>query len=527
MTRSAAEIAAGLAPARRSQRIRAGERVHVVGAAGAGASAAALLAHHAGAIVSACDKGGPSPYTTALEAAGIAVADGHDATHVLDGAGNVADRLAVTKALTAVEPDHPELGAARRLGLPVEPWQQLIADAAATHGGRLVAVAGTHGKSTTSGWLVHLLTVAGRDPAAFVGALLPADLTGGVAATARWGSGDVFVVEADEYAGNFDPYRPALAVVLNVEWDHPDVFEDDNAVLDAFARWIEAPGAHERTVVWNAGDPGARKLVDRLERWTGDLAAFALVASPEDAGVPRRTAAPAHGRDDGRRGAMPSVVGRILRLDAAGTELEIDVAGGDSLTVRLRLPGRHVVEDALAVASVALRLGVRHEAIVRGLETFGGVGRRLELKADVAGVVVLDDYGHHPTAIAATMRAVRQRYPGRRLWAVYEPLTYHRTAAMLDAFADVLAEADVVAIADIWAGRDPDTSITSARALAAAVTARGRALAVAPGSVESTGDHLASAVVPGDVVLVMGGGRSYVIAERLVALLEGREATAR
>ena len=120
------------------------------------------------------------------------------------------------------------------------------------------------------------------------------------------------------------------------------------------------------------------------------------------------------------------------------------------------------------------------------------------------------------------MAAVRERYPGRRLWAVYEPLTYHRTAAMLDAFADVLAGADRAVIADIWAGRDPDTTITSAAALADAITARGAAPAVAPGSVEETADHLADAVAPGDVVLVMGGGRSYVIADRLVATLATR-----
>ena len=134
---------------------------------------------------------------------------------------------------------------------------------------------------------------------------------------------------------------------------------------------------------------------------------------------------------------------------------------------------------------------------------------------------MLDDYGHHPTAIRATLDAVRQRYPGRRLWAVYEPLTFHRTAAMLDDFARVLATADRAVIADIWANRDPDTTITSAQALADAISTRvgGAWRATAPGSPEMTADYLASAVAPGDVVLVMGGGRSYVIAARLVELL--------
>ena len=152
----------------------------------------------------------------------------------------------MTKALTAIAPDHPELVAARDAGIPVEPWQQVIADAAS--GRTLVGIAGTHGKSTTAGWLVHVLVSAGLDPAAFVGALLPASLTGGVPATARRGSGAAFVVEADEYAGNFDAYRPAIAVVTNLEWDHPDVFADRDAVFAALEAWLRraADGAAAR-----------------------------------------------------------------------------------------------------------------------------------------------------------------------------------------------------------------------------------------------------------------------------------------
>jgi UDP-N-acetylmuramate--alanine ligase len=190
------------------------------------------------------------------------------------------------------------------------------------------------------------------------------------------------------------------------------------------------------------------------------------------------------------------------------------------MVARLALPGRHVAQNALCVAAAALLLGVPAADVVRGLEAFRGVGRRLELKGEPHGVVVLDDYAHHPTAIAATLAAVRQAYPGRRVWAVYEPLTYHRTAALLDRFAGVLASgADEVVIADIWAGRDPDTTIVSAEGLASAIRERGLPGAAAPGDVVATADYLAARVVPGDVVLVMGGGHSYRIAERLVELL--------
>jgi UDP-N-acetylmuramate--alanine ligase len=154
------------------------------------------------------------------------------------------------------------------------------------------------------------------------------------------------------------------------------------------------------------------------------------------------------------------------------------------------------------------------------MATFEGVGRRLERKGEGSGVVVYDDYGHHPTAIRETLAAVRQKEPGKRIWAVYEPLTYHRTAAMLEQFAEVLAGADGVAVADIWASRDPDSTITSAAALAAAVARRNPRIEVAaPGSVEATAAWLAGRVRPGDAVLVMGGGKSYRISELLVEAL--------
>jgi UDP-N-acetylmuramate--alanine ligase len=171
------------------------------------------------------------------------------------------------------------------------------------------------------------------------------------------------------------------------------------------------------------------------------------------------------------------------------------------------------------VAGAGLVLGLDVGQIVGGLEAFTGASRRLELKGEVGGVAVLDDYGHHPTAIVATIEAARQRYPGRRVWAVYEPLTYHRTAAMLGAFAEALASAERVAVADIWAGRDPDTTVTSPQDLADAVNRLRPSIASATGSVEETAEYLAAQTRAGDVVLVMGGGRSYRIGELLLERL--------
>jgi UDP-N-acetylmuramate--alanine ligase len=492
----------------------------VVGAGGAGASGAALLARAGGAIVDGCDAGPvATPYEVALAAAGIAVARGHDPAHVTTPPH--PDRVAVTKALTAVDPDHPELAAARDLAIPVEAWQQAVADAAA--GRTLVAVAGTHGKSTTAGWLVHVLVAAGADPSAFVGALLPSELVGGPPATARWGRGPAFVVEADEYAGNFDAYRPAVAVLTSAEWDHPDVFADRAAVISAFVDWIGAATASRgRTgepapvLVANVGDPGVADVVGRLASWPGTIVATALV----DGAAPRSGFARGIAEQFATAGgpARP-VVGRLLAADRDGTVLEI--AGLDPLAgavpVRISLAGRHNASNALGVVGAGLALGMDPVAIRHGLARFSGVGRRLERKGEAGGVVVYDDYGHHPTAIAETIGAVRQLEPERRVWAVYEPLTYHRTAALLDDFATALATADAVAVADIWAGRDVDLTVASAEGLAEAVARVRPGIEVAaPGSVEATADWLAGRVRPGDAVLVMGGGRSYRIGELLL-----------
>jgi UDP-N-acetylmuramate--alanine ligase len=516
-------IGAGLAPARAPRAIRSGERIHVVGAAGAGASAAALLGARSGAVVSGCDPGGPSPYTPALVEAGIPLAWRHAATHVTDAPG--PDRLAITKALTAIDPDHPELLAARAAGIPLEAWQQVVADAAV--GRNLIAIAGTHGKSTTAGWLVHVLVSAGADPAAFVGALLPSSLTGGTPATARWGGGGAFVVEADEYAGNFDPYQPRHAVVTNVDWDHPDVFADRAAVVDALTAWLERAQAaqHEDApaLYVNVADAGGADLARRLrDGWAGPFLVTALV----DAAAQRQASyakglAEEYARADHPAGVL---IGRIVEQSPEATVLQLvsPTLLREPLTLRLALAGRHNAANAVGVAASALGLGIAPQAIATGIAGFAGVGRRLERKGEAAGVVVYDDYGHHPAAIRATITALRQREPRRRVWAVYEPLTYHRTAVLLDAFADALGEADAVAIADIWAGRDRDTTITSAGALADAVARRRPELPVAaPGSVEATADWLADEVRSGDAVLVLGGGRSYRIGERLLERLAG------
>jgi UDP-N-acetylmuramate--alanine ligase len=218
--------------------------------------------------------------------------------------------------------------------------------------------------------------------------------------------------------------------------------------------------------------------------------------------------------------------GGDVRYSLAGDLLTLEGLPGAQGVVEtpLRLAGRHSAANAACVAAAAAVLGLSREEIAAGLASFGGVARRFEIKGEPAGVLIIDDYGHHPTAIRATVEAVRERYPCRRLWLAHEPLTYHRAAAMLDELAAALATADEVVIADIWAGRDPDTSVTSAAELATRVAAVSGRDVAASGSPEATAAYLAERVRPRDIVLAMGGGRSYVIADRLLTLLQERGA---
>ncbi len=278
--RAAAEIGAGLESARTARPIPAGERIHVVGAAGAAGAAAALHAHLAGAIVTGCDCGGPSPYTPPLEVVGIPLAWEHAADHVVGPVGPRTARLAVTKALTA---SSPTIRSSMPPGSPGSRSRACSSSSPtprATSGQELIAIAGTHGKSTTTGWVVQVLASAGLDPSAFVGALLPASLVGSaLASTVRPGIGPHFVVEADEYAGNFDPYRPRIGALTNADWDHPDVFADRDDVVATFAAWIRRfdGGGDAPILVANVGDAGVRDVLAALRGWPGPVLAVELV----------------------------------------------------------------------------------------------------------------------------------------------------------------------------------------------------------------------------------------------------------
>jgi UDP-N-acetylmuramate--alanine ligase len=353
-----------------------------------------------------------------------------------------------------------------------------------------LAVTGTHGKSTTTALLGHLLIAAGMDPTVEVGAFMA-----GWGASVRPGKGAPFVVEADEFGDNFLHYHPAGAVVTNVEMDHPDYFADRQAVLASMERFVrgmgESPALGGRLLLAAADDRGARDLLARLEGWQGRVIRYGPggdVAAEEVRYLPE--------------GATFRLLGREFASPLAGA---------------------HSVLNATAALVLAHELGATPDALAEGLRTFPGAGRRMELIADTAGVIVYDDYGHHPTEVRAALAAARQKVGERRLWAVFEPHMYSRTALLFDEFATAFTDADEVVIADIFASRDTDQAMraTSAEALADAVERTSAVPAIATGDVDATTTYVAEHLRAGDAVLVMGAGKSYLIARGLARALGG------
>ena len=439
--------------------------VHMVGIGGVGVSGLARMLAGRGYQVSGSDMS-QSPATDALRAEGIDVRFGHDAANV---AG--ADLVVMT---AAVPDDNPEVVAATVARVPVVKRAALLGLLA--NAADCLAVAGSHGKSTTSGMAALALERAGQSPSFAVGATVRE-----LGTNARLGSGPHFVVEADEYDHSFLWLRPAVAIVTNIEYDHPDIFPELDAVLDAFARFTTGirPGG---TLVISADDPGCERLLERL----GEPGDYRIVTFGERSGDWRITR-----QTDG--------------------SAQVTTASGRMFALRLAVPGRHNLLNALAVLAASEGLSVEAEALVPGLEAFGGVSRRFEVLLDTPQLTVVNDYAHHPTEVAATIAAARERYPGRRVLTVFQPHTFSRTHALLDEFAAALDAADEVVLADIYPSRETDSLGVSSLNIAERM-ARTANLA---GSPEESAQAATRLMQPGDVVLVMGAGDIYRAAEAI------------
>lgn len=436
-------------------------RVHLVGVGGVGMSAVALLLVARGLAVSGSDAR-ESAVVAALREAGVRVHVGHDAANQ---AG--ADTLVVS---SAIRESNPELAAARARGARVLHRSQALAALMADR--RTVAVAGAHGKTTTSAMVAGVLTAAGLDPSYAIGAAVEGPVG------ARHGDGDVLVAEADESDGSFLAYAPQVAIVTNVEPDHLDHYGTQEAFEDAFASF-------------------ARRIVPGGE----------LVVCVDDAGA-RRLAGRA--RADGVRvvgyGTSPDAVVRVgtWRAVGDGGAVEVtDTRDGTSAVLALQVPGAHNGLDAAAAWTAARSLGVPSDVAVAALAQFRGTGRRFEDRGSRGGVRVVDDYAHHPTEVAALLRAARGVAGEGRVLALFQPHLYSRTSTFAREFAQALATADLAVVTDVYAAReDPDPTVTG-RLITDAMPP-GRGLFV-PDRVQAAAT-IGAAARPGDLVLTVGAG---------------------
>ena len=448
--------------------LRPNAGLHLVGIGGAGMSAIATLLLERGYRVSGSDQA-ESEVTRWLQKQGADVFIGHRAENV----GEV-EMIVVSSAIRA---DNPELIAARQRGIPVNKRAQFLGWL--MQGSLGVAVAGTHGKTTTTAMIAHTLMSTGRDPSFIVGGTIKS-----IGRSAHAGRDREFVIEADEYDLMFLGLTPTIEVILNVEHDHPDCYPTLDAMLDAFREFVH------------------RLPEDGL-----------VIACGEDAAASRLA----------REATRCVLYGFGPSFDWSATDIRPNNAGGiDFLVhhtgktqgiVRLRVPGKHNVLNALAALAVTDALGAPLGMAMDALSEFRGVGRRFEVRGEVDGVTIVDDYGHHPTEIRSTLAGARLRYPGQQIWAVFQPHTYSRTQTLLDQFAAAFEDADHVIVTAIYASRERDTRGISNRGV---VEAMRHPDARAIDALDDVTRYLRANTRPGDVVITFSAGDANRVSEALL-----------
>ncbi|KQS59690.1 UDP-N-acetylmuramate--alanine ligase [Geodermatophilus sp. Leaf369] len=472
---SAADVAAWRDPIPTLESLGA---VHFIGIGGAGMSGIARILLARGVAVSGSDRR-DTPTLLALGALGARIEVGHDAAHLGD-AGTVV-------VSTAIRPDNPELVAARERGLRVLP--RAVALAAVMAGRRSVAVAGTHGKTSTTSMLTVAVQACGADPSFAIGGDLNES-----GSNAHAGSGDVFVAEADESDRSFLLLAPFAGIVTNVEADHLDNYGDLAAVeaaFDTFLGTIHPAGL----LVLCRDDPGAARLAD----------------------VPTTAA---RVRTYGR-GADADLQVRDLVVGPEGTSWTAVLDGTEIGRVSIRLPGEHMALNSAAALLTGLELGFPAADLMAGLARFGGVHRRFELKGTAAGVRVYDDYAHHPTEVTAQLRAARAVVGDGRLVVLFQPHLYSRTAEFADGFGTALGLADEVVVMEVYGAReDPVPGVTGAL-VAERVPLPADRVHFEP-SWSAAAAAVAGRARPGDLVLTMGAGDVVMVGPEILTALTDR-----
>jgi UDP-N-acetylmuramate--alanine ligase len=454
--------------------------IHFVGIAGAGMSALAELVLRSGGRVTGCDTN-PGAAGATLRSLGAEIETSHDPAHI-------ADAIAVV-VTAAVPADHPELAAARARGIPVLKRAQALGGI--VNRGTLLAIAGTHGKTTTTAMTTAILVESGLDPTAFVGGTVEA-----------WGSGlragaeSLFVVEAAEYDRSFFALHPTVAVITSVEPDHLDVYGTAAAVEDAFAEFISVvpAGGH---VIGCIDDAGAARI---LSRHTGDTLGYGTSETADLRAVD-------------------------LTLDGRATGFTVRDQGEELGRIRLGLPGLHNVRNALGALAAARFAGAGIDAAQRALTGFRGVSRRLQELGSAGGVIVIDDYAHHPTEIEASLAAVRTVYAGAKLVAAFQPHLYTRTRDFAAAFGTALANADEVWVTDVYPAREAPIPGVNGDVVAQAARAAGAQIVRYLPSVQDLAEAMAATAEPGSVCVLMGAGDIDGVARELLARLARRSAS--
>jgi len=541
-------------------------RYHIVGIAGAGMSAIAHMLLDQGHMVSGSDMQ-DNRLTKALRGRGAQIHLGHDAQYVAGAE--------VVLATSAVQQDHPELVAARAQGVDVlkraDVWRQWSAQRS------IIAVAGTHGKTTTTAMISFMLLQAGIEAGFLIGAEFAQ-----LGVNARWGDSSApLVIEADEYDYTFLGLSPDIAVITNIEWDHPDIYPTAADYTAAFAQFAaqtrralvvsEQVAAPEisRQIFARGSSPmqfhhlaeehsvfpyieGLSAHLHRREQSTADegeisdtarecpstsLAHESSVGYFHQSATTKRVAVVRYGfapdntyrvlpqSDPSGAGKRSGSPGWTIAYGSATEEVQV--------VLHLEVPGRHNVANALAAVCVADVLGIDTDAAARSLGSFQGVARRFEHKGEVDGITVIDDYAHHPTEVRATLAATRLRYGKRRIVAYVQPHTFSRTQALLEQWSDALQEADVVYVGAIYASREagqevlaPSTNLAADEALAKVLIEKIAGTChhvLYAGRVEDAPLLIQTHVQPGDVVLTMGAGDGFLVGERLLELLRHQQ----
>jgi len=460
----------------------AGKRVHMVGICGCGMRGAASLLMQCGAIVSGSDERLSDALTTLCgRAASI---------HIGHRPANVPSDVALVVHSAAVDPQNPELREARRLGVRVIKYAELLGELMHLRTG--VAIAGTHGKSTTTGLCAHVFRVAGLDPSFIVGAS-SAQLGGGSGV----GHGPHFIVEACEFDRSFLKLRPYAATILNVDVDHLDCYRDLADIQEAFAAFARIV-PRDGLIVANHDDPTVSSTL---------------------AGVDGRVETIGFDEDATWRAGNIDVHRGCYTFDVLHTGCHV-------LRASLALAGRHNVRNALAVAALAANLGASHDAIREGLGSFAGVDRRMSLRGQWRGVTVVDDYAHHPTEIRVTLEALRERFEPHRLWVVFQPHQHSRTRLLMEEFAKSFGLADEVVVPDIYRSRDTDADFhnVGSRALVDRIQAQGASVRYIP-ELNDVVEALRVCTADGDLVVTMGAGDVWKVADELVGRLQRKSRT--